>query len=613
MKIALLASPRLRRGPDSPLLRLARDFEVFFSQHEILTTQGCCRAIYRAGIFLEHDAFKPVIVPGYRGAVVELADLVVNKSINVVIYLIDPRDPSSNYPETNALKRECVVYQTTFLSTSRSAREWALLTWGFNKAFCINNSDGESLKLFQPLSEETIALIAHDGQKPALLDFVNKHFNFLIRFADRVATGTTGTLLNGEKPLRVSEEEWSKVQSSCNDLKNKIINAKQNGDIEKNFVTPKESGPLGGDVQIAAMILRNQCQKIIFFENPLKPHEHTEDIQLLERTGRENGRWTICIHDPQTAEYMFKEWEKHEENIKDKYTLLATALDRVFNVRAILVPTMDSNDKTWEAISEAAGWYVTSQIAALAEERRRVNDVVRVTVSWGVAMREIVDGLSLRKERLARVDRDLLKRKIHMEKPVADDQLLRPTNVLVAPMQGVVMSEDSEYEANEIAHDLAKAFGGKHVPLPCAALVKKKHNSKLSAIEFNLIMDHWLKSDIVLTSAAPIREEFAGKTRAPQFLNFLKEMQSSTCGDIGYLFLNSNGEPIESEVYERIAINDSQLSEIANRRGVVLAIGSDDERVEIANAALTGGYVSVLVTDLEFARKLLIKHNEKIK
>ncbi|HET9233601.1 MAG TPA: hypothetical protein VFP10_05635, partial [Candidatus Eisenbacteria bacterium] len=130
-RIALLASRRLRHGPMSPLLRFARDFMPFLERHEIVTTEGCYRAFLRAGLFWAHPSFQSVGA-GYEGALVRITSSVVtgaSQPIDVVIDLVDPRDPSSNYPETNALKRECVVHKKPFLATSRSARLWASLSW----------------------------------------------------------------------------------------------------------------------------------------------------------------------------------------------------------------------------------------------------------------------------------------------------------------------------------------------------------------------------------------------------------------------------------------------------------------------------------------------------
>lgn len=95
----------------------------------------------------------------------------------------------------------------------------------------------------------TLALIAHDGKKADLLAFVRTHRALLEGF-ELVATGTTGKLLQDQLDLEV----------------NRML-----------------SGPLGGDVQIAARVTEERVQAVIFFVDPLDKHPHEPDIQTLLR------------------------------------------------------------------------------------------------------------------------------------------------------------------------------------------------------------------------------------------------------------------------------------------------------------------------------------------
>jgi methylglyoxal synthase len=95
----------------------------------------------------------------------------------------------------------------------------------------------------------TLALIAHDGRKADLIAFAEKHLSLIRRF-HLIATGTTGKLLQDRLDL----------------------------DIERQL-----SGPLGGDVQIAARIVEGEIYAVIFFVDPLDKHPHEPDIQTLLR------------------------------------------------------------------------------------------------------------------------------------------------------------------------------------------------------------------------------------------------------------------------------------------------------------------------------------------
>lgn len=94
-----------------------------------------------------------------------------------------------------------------------------------------------------------LALIAHDGKKADLISFAHKNVEFLRQFR-LVATGTTGQMLQDQLDLDVHRFR---------------------------------SGPLGGDVQIAARIVEEDVSAVIFFVDPLDKHPHEPDIQTLLR------------------------------------------------------------------------------------------------------------------------------------------------------------------------------------------------------------------------------------------------------------------------------------------------------------------------------------------
>ncbi len=115
-------------------------------------------------------------------------------------------------------------------------------------------------------SPHRIALVAHDGAKTAMLELVERHIDTL-RSSRLVATATTGGLLNEHFELGVH----------C-----------------------LMSGPLGGDLQIGALVAEQQLDLVVFLRDPLTAHPHDPDIQALMK---------VCdVHDiplatnPATAE-----------------------------------------------------------------------------------------------------------------------------------------------------------------------------------------------------------------------------------------------------------------------------------------------------------------------
>lgn len=123
-------------------------------------------------------------------------------------------------------------------------------------------------------NRKTLALIAHDGKKAEMIAFIKDNLEFFKGF-DLVATSTTGkhVQLTGLKVRRYL------------------------------------SGPIGGDVQIAALVATGKCQAVIFMRDPLGMHPHDPDISTLLR---------ICdVHNvplatnPSTAQLIVKGLHKN--------------------------------------------------------------------------------------------------------------------------------------------------------------------------------------------------------------------------------------------------------------------------------------------------------------
>lgn len=95
-----------------------------------------------------------------------------------------------------------------------------------------------------------LAVIAHDGKKPEMVAFLNRHIEYLHqKNIHIIATGTTGKHA-------------------------------QDAGLE---VERYESGPKGGDAQIAAEVVNGRVQMVFFFRDPMDKHPHEPDIQMLMR------------------------------------------------------------------------------------------------------------------------------------------------------------------------------------------------------------------------------------------------------------------------------------------------------------------------------------------
>ena len=103
----------------------------------------------------------------------------------------------------------------------------------------------------------TIALVAHDQRKTDMVEWAVANAHMLARH-QLICTGTTGGLIQkafGEQGIEAK-------------------------------ITRMNSGPMGGDAEIAALVVRKQINLAIFLIDDLSAQPHEADIQMLLRQCR---------------------------------------------------------------------------------------------------------------------------------------------------------------------------------------------------------------------------------------------------------------------------------------------------------------------------------------
>lgn len=126
-------------------------------------------------------------------------------------------------------------------------------------------------------SKKKIALVAHDNRKEDLIDWAKYNKKALTEHKI-FATGTTGKLIREQLGLDVKQYQ---------------------------------SGPLGGDQQIGAAIVKGKIDFLVFFWDPLEQQPHDPDVKALLRIA---VVWNIPIACNRTsADFMFTSYLMHED------------------------------------------------------------------------------------------------------------------------------------------------------------------------------------------------------------------------------------------------------------------------------------------------------------
>ena len=120
-----------------------------------------------------------------------------------------------------------------------------------------------------------VGLVAHDAKKAVLLEWVKKNARIL---ADQelFSTGTTGRLV---------------TETLAEALPGENVR-----------VTRFNSGPLGGDQQMGALIAQGGLDILVFFVDPLSAHPHDADVKALLRLSAVHN--TVLAITPSTADFV---------------------------------------------------------------------------------------------------------------------------------------------------------------------------------------------------------------------------------------------------------------------------------------------------------------------
>lgn len=111
----------------------------------------------------------------------------------------------------------------------------------------------------------TIALVAHDQRKADMVEWAVFNADMLAKHK-LICTGTTGSLI-----LKAFKEKGIDADVTC-----------------------MNSGPMGGDAEIATLVVRKQVNLAVFLIDDLNAQPHEADIQMLLRQCRVHNVPIAC-------------------------------------------------------------------------------------------------------------------------------------------------------------------------------------------------------------------------------------------------------------------------------------------------------------------------------
>ncbi|MBI5646917.1 MAG: methylglyoxal synthase [Ignavibacteriae bacterium] len=243
--------------------------------------------------FLEKHCGLTCLPDRTEGGVTVLSYFVVQQLCSIVWPFLTPLTAHWLNPENLALTRLCDQWHVKRLMNRGSVAEWFAKEGGLDadrnrqpvppilrltkrnvepvhNTIMVRKFDTWPSKL----SDMTIALIAHDAMKERMVEFAIDHEHELDKFERILSTGTTGR----------------EVAANTRNLYKKIVRY--------------QSGPKGGDIEIATEILYGDCHAVVFFIDPLHPHPHIEDIRVVFGACMIQDHVRMLTNEMQAREWM---------------------------------------------------------------------------------------------------------------------------------------------------------------------------------------------------------------------------------------------------------------------------------------------------------------------
>ncbi len=274
-------------------------------------------------------------------------------------------------------------------------------------------------------------------------------------------------------------------------------------------------------------------------------------ISRLLQQARDEGIVQITVNTPK---HLFSELE--------------TRLEKLFGLYEAIVVETRAGDSQENIIRDLG-------IAAAGYLERSVGTTTTIGISWGSTLHGMV--AALHSNRLPKTK--------------------------VVQIIGGLGQPEAEVHATDLCHRLARSLGSQLTLLPAPGIVstEQARDVLLADLFIQRAMNMFDHLDIAFVGiGTPAPESLLGSILSSTELESL--LQNGAVGDIALRFFDIQGQPVQSEIDQRvIGITFAQL----NRTRRVVGISGGAEKFQSVLGALRGKLINVLITDSINAEKLL--------
>ncbi len=188
-------------------------------------------------------------------------------------------------------------------------------------------------------------------------------------------------------------------------------------------------------------------------------------------------------------------------------------------------------------------------------------------------------------------------------------QSMRPASKHMArsviQMFGGVGNPDVQFEATRLTSDLARVLGAEPQFVPAPAVVGNESTAR--ALEedpdVRAVIEQWSQISVSLVGIGALEPSplLARSGNAVTDEEMHELSSHGAVGDVCLRFFNQSGEPIESSFNRRVIGMSADAIRAVPRR---IGVAGGASKVDAIRAAGLGGWISVLITDVDTARAL---------